>query len=438
MLRGMVDGGTPCCRGSAATSPIPTPRRARTRARRSSRCVSMLVDGIEPLSHEYAGHAHAAAVDELAAGPRRRARCKATTWPSSYGGPLERITLERSYHVATQDYDKDLIFESTIEFAYPGHRPMMLAIVASIPSPSSGALTIGPLSIHAYGLMIALGVIAGGVVARPPPGGEGSGHSRGRQLDGRVGGDRRRHRVAAVPRRHRLGARSRTTSAASRRSGAAVSASPAGSCSARSRRCGRSSGAASRRRSGSSPRRRRWRSPKPSADGATGGTRSCSASPPTCRGPLRIDADKIPAGYAAGHHVPPDVPLRVAVELRAVHRAVADRSPVQAAARAAVRDVRGRLLDRPILGRGSAHRSGAPSRWPAAQPVGGDRRRRHRAALYLLVDWQRHRGDPRRAPRSRSRRCRPTMWPQLATSRRMLLGEPEPEADEPDLRESLD
>ncbi len=36
----------------------------------------------------------------------------------------------------------------------------MIAAVASIPSPSSGALVIGPLSIHAYGLMIALGVIA--------------------------------------------------------------------------------------------------------------------------------------------------------------------------------------------------------------------------------------------------------------------------------------
>ena len=34
-----------------------------------------------------------------------------------YGGPVERITLERSYHVATQDYDKELIFESTVEFA---------------------------------------------------------------------------------------------------------------------------------------------------------------------------------------------------------------------------------------------------------------------------------------------------------------------------------
>ena len=34
-------------------------------------------------------------------------------------------------------------------------------IIASLPSPSSGTLEIGPLDIHAYGLMIALGVVAG-------------------------------------------------------------------------------------------------------------------------------------------------------------------------------------------------------------------------------------------------------------------------------------
>jgi len=34
-----------------------------------------------------------------------------------YGGPIERVTLERSYHVATQDYDKELIFESSVAFA---------------------------------------------------------------------------------------------------------------------------------------------------------------------------------------------------------------------------------------------------------------------------------------------------------------------------------
>jgi carboxylesterase len=36
---------------------------------------------------------------------------------ATYGGPVERILLERSYHVATQDYDKDLIFEKSVEFA---------------------------------------------------------------------------------------------------------------------------------------------------------------------------------------------------------------------------------------------------------------------------------------------------------------------------------
>jgi prolipoprotein diacylglyceryl transferase len=35
-----------------------------------------------------------------------------------------------------------------------------VSLLASIPSPSSGTIDIGPLSIHAYGLMIALGVVA--------------------------------------------------------------------------------------------------------------------------------------------------------------------------------------------------------------------------------------------------------------------------------------
>lgn len=33
-----------------------------------------------------------------------------------WGGPVERIILERSYHVATQDYDRELIFEAAVAF----------------------------------------------------------------------------------------------------------------------------------------------------------------------------------------------------------------------------------------------------------------------------------------------------------------------------------
>ena len=36
---------------------------------------------------------------------------------ANYGGSVERITLERSYHVATQDYDKELVEASTVAFA---------------------------------------------------------------------------------------------------------------------------------------------------------------------------------------------------------------------------------------------------------------------------------------------------------------------------------
>jgi carboxylesterase len=33
------------------------------------------------------------------------------------GGPVERVVLERSYHVATLDFDKDLVEKRTVEFA---------------------------------------------------------------------------------------------------------------------------------------------------------------------------------------------------------------------------------------------------------------------------------------------------------------------------------
>jgi carboxylesterase len=35
----------------------------------------------------------------------------------AYGGPVERVMLKRSFHVATQDYDKELIFDGAVAFA---------------------------------------------------------------------------------------------------------------------------------------------------------------------------------------------------------------------------------------------------------------------------------------------------------------------------------
>lgn len=36
---------------------------------------------------------------------------------NAYGGSVERVMLERSFHVATQDYDKEIIFEGAVAFA---------------------------------------------------------------------------------------------------------------------------------------------------------------------------------------------------------------------------------------------------------------------------------------------------------------------------------
>lgn len=38
------------------------------------------------------------------------------TLAEAVSGPVERVSCSRSYHVATQDYDKDLIFERSVEF----------------------------------------------------------------------------------------------------------------------------------------------------------------------------------------------------------------------------------------------------------------------------------------------------------------------------------
>jgi len=116
MLQGMIDGGTevlPGIRGDIADPDATesgydgTPLRA---------VVSMLVDGLAPLAGEYAGMQMPMLLlnspQDHVVEPKQSEFLVA-----SYGGPVERISLERSFHVATLDYDKDLINEATVAFA---------------------------------------------------------------------------------------------------------------------------------------------------------------------------------------------------------------------------------------------------------------------------------------------------------------------------------
>ena len=45
------------------------------------------------------------------------ARPTAAALAAAVAGPVERVTLERSFHVATLDHDADLIVERVLEFA---------------------------------------------------------------------------------------------------------------------------------------------------------------------------------------------------------------------------------------------------------------------------------------------------------------------------------
>ena len=207
--------------------------------------------------------------------------------------------------------------------------------LASIPSPPSNA--IGPF--RAYGLMIALGVIAAVELAR----------RRWRRRGGDPD-DITAIAMWAVP-AGLVGARlyhvitdwqpfPRTSPVeASARSGTAASASPAGSSLgvivgvlvARHRK-GMRRRVGHRRRH---PRRRRW--PRPSVGSATGSTRSSSAGRPTCPGALEIDPAHRPVGYVSVRHLPPDVPLRGAVEPGARRRADLARQAEGPAARPPLR-----------------------------------------------------------------------------------------------------
>ena len=116
MLRGMVAGGTSVIPGIASDIADPDSHENAYDGTPLEPLLSLLLDGAEPNSHEYAGM-HMPLL--LMNSPQDHVvePAQAEYLVDSYGGPVERITLERSFHVATQDYDKELIFASTVEFA---------------------------------------------------------------------------------------------------------------------------------------------------------------------------------------------------------------------------------------------------------------------------------------------------------------------------------
>jgi len=78
--------------------------------------ISMFRDGVGPLSSTYGSMRMPlqlfTSVNDHVVDPSH-----SDYLAGAYGGPVERVSLGRSFHVATQDFEKDVIFERAVGFA---------------------------------------------------------------------------------------------------------------------------------------------------------------------------------------------------------------------------------------------------------------------------------------------------------------------------------
>ena len=116
MLTGMVESGTETMDGIGSDIADPDVTESAYPGTPLRPLLSMVNDGLEPLAKEYPSMTQPLL---LLTSPQDHVVDPAQQefLVAEYGGPLERIVLERSYHVATQDFDKQVIFDATVAFA---------------------------------------------------------------------------------------------------------------------------------------------------------------------------------------------------------------------------------------------------------------------------------------------------------------------------------
>jgi carboxylesterase len=116
MLQGMVDGGTEVMPGIGSDIADPDVTESAYDGAPLRPLLSMMRDGLGPMGDVLPTTTVPLllinSVNDHVVEPAQAEYLAAT-----YGGPVERLVLERSYHVATQDYDKDLVVERSVDFA---------------------------------------------------------------------------------------------------------------------------------------------------------------------------------------------------------------------------------------------------------------------------------------------------------------------------------
>jgi carboxylesterase len=116
MLQGMVDAGTIVMDGIGSDIAEPGVVETAYPGTPIAALHSFQVDGLVPLSQRYANMKMPlmlfTSVQDHVVSPS-----DSDALAAQYGGPVDRVMLERSYHVATQDFDKGIIFEGAVAFA---------------------------------------------------------------------------------------------------------------------------------------------------------------------------------------------------------------------------------------------------------------------------------------------------------------------------------
>jgi carboxylesterase len=116
MARGMLAEGTDVLPGIGSDIADPDVTESAYAGTPLRPLISLVDDGVAPITDRF-GELHCPLIVLSSPQDHVVEPSNADHLATTYGGPVERVTLERSYHVATLDYDKQLIFDKAVEFA---------------------------------------------------------------------------------------------------------------------------------------------------------------------------------------------------------------------------------------------------------------------------------------------------------------------------------
>jgi carboxylesterase len=116
MIKGMIDSGTQVMEGIGSDIADPDVVELAYPGTPLAPLYSFQRDGLTPLSQQY-GNVKMPLLLFTSVQDHVVSPADSDALVAQYGGTVEHVMLERSYHVATQDFDKQIIFDGAVAFA---------------------------------------------------------------------------------------------------------------------------------------------------------------------------------------------------------------------------------------------------------------------------------------------------------------------------------